>query len=115
MRDPWERLKTVVEAMAKALSIPDKIFRDSLIGNVENLLDLMPDLNVTGDPTLEAMCSKIRKALTQGFDAKDGRDPAYKAKQDTDSTANRSSDAKTLRESKALEARDILAEINSVM
>jgi Protein of unknown function (DUF3150) len=41
----FKRMQTAVLNMAEALEVPDKVFRDSLIGNIEELIELIPLLN----------------------------------------------------------------------
>jgi hypothetical protein len=72
MRDLWDRLYTAVSSIAGRLSETrtDKtgnpvapIFRDSLIGNVQELCAILPALNVADDPNLEAMRQRVETAL----------------------------------------------------
>jgi len=80
-REAWDRLYGVVKAMADRLSDKDAIFRDTLVGNIEDLCDLLPALNATGDPDLEIMRLKVEEELTN-YTPKDLRkDPA--AREDT--------------------------------
>lgn len=37
------------------------VFRDSLVNNVADLIDLMPALNITGDPEIDRLASAMRK------------------------------------------------------
>jgi hypothetical protein len=53
-RDLWERLHTALQHIVARLSDTDAIFRDSLIDNVKELVDLLPRLNITGDGELES-------------------------------------------------------------
>jgi hypothetical protein len=39
-------------------------FRDSLVGNVRELVDLLPALNITGDPVLTDITKRMRESLT---------------------------------------------------
>ena len=64
MKDVWDRLYTTVEAMKERLSKPDAIFRDSLVHNARELVELLKRLNVTGDASLEAMRISVRDSLT---------------------------------------------------
>jgi len=57
MQDIWGRLYKVVDCMVERLSKKDAVFRDTLIGNAQELVNLLPKLNLTDDPALE----KIRK------------------------------------------------------
>lgn len=54
MRDAWQRLHEALSRVVERLSKPDAIFRDSLIGNVRELCDVLPLLNVSDNPDLEA-------------------------------------------------------------
>ena len=38
-------------------------FRDSVVTNLVKLVDVLPKLNVTGDPELERLASEVRAAL----------------------------------------------------
>ena len=58
MRDPWQRLYEAVGSISEKLhkapgNLAGGTFRDSLIGNLRELLVLLPRLNLTGDPRLE--------------------------------------------------------------
>lgn len=63
MHELWNRLYTVINHMVEKLDESDKIFRDSLIGNVANLCDLLPDLNITEDQDLEKMRREVEQRL----------------------------------------------------
>jgi hypothetical protein len=67
MIDLWNRLYEVVKAAADKLSVPigedGSIFRDSLIGNVRDLVAILPDLNITNDPNLDEMVEQVKSAL----------------------------------------------------
>lgn len=63
VKDLWTRLAQPVRAMVNRLSEPDAIFRDSLLDNLEDILDLIPELNVTGDATLTALAQECRAKL----------------------------------------------------
>lgn len=78
----YERLHEVVTKMYTTLeAFGDKKirkFNDTLLSNVVTLVDLMPALNLTGDPKLAALADKA-KALT-AYDLKDLRkDDAVRA------------------------------------
>jgi hypothetical protein len=64
MKDPWKRLHKVVSNMVKSLSDPDNKFKDSLVGNIAGLVELMPTLNIGKDPNLEDMAYAIKETLT---------------------------------------------------
>ncbi|MEI7819350.1 MAG: hypothetical protein WCK55_00400 [Verrucomicrobiota bacterium] len=61
--DVARRLAEPLAAIVNRLSDKDAIFRDSLIGNLREICDLMPALNITGDAKLEAACKRIRAEL----------------------------------------------------
>lgn len=64
MRELAERLLEPVRHMAEKLSVPGAIFRDSLIENVKEMVDLVPRLNVADDSGLEALRKEVRDKLT---------------------------------------------------
>jgi hypothetical protein len=61
--DVARRLAEPLAAIVNRLTEKDAIFRDSLIGNLRDICDLMPALNITGDATLEAARQRIRAEL----------------------------------------------------
>jgi hypothetical protein len=67
----WVRLKKVVAKMSERLHLydpqnpADASFRDTLVTNITDLLDVVPSLNVTGDPNITAFVSEIRANLTK--------------------------------------------------
>lgn len=61
--DAWERLLGPVRKMAETLSQPDAVFRDSLIGNVDEVCGLIPSLSL-GNAKMEAAAAEIRKTLS---------------------------------------------------
>ena len=64
-RDLWQRLYEVVGHMVERLSDPEAIFRDTLVGNIVRLTELLPRLNLHDDPALEAMRRQIEASLCQ--------------------------------------------------
>lgn len=63
IKECWSRLYTVVEKAVEKLGQPEAIFRDSLIGNIQDLCSLIPKLNITDDPTLETMRQQLEKTI----------------------------------------------------
>lgn len=61
-----DRLNSYRPAMGKG-DKSEGVFRDSLVGNVRDLISVLPALNITGDPQLTAMADKL-KPLTE-YDA----------------------------------------------
>jgi len=65
MRDLWERLHDSVVKMAAALKDPNRRFHDSLVGNVIDIVSILPKLNMTDDPDLIRMTQEVRESLTK--------------------------------------------------
>jgi len=63
MRSVWERVHTVVKTAADKLASVDSIFRDSLLENIRETCSLLPALNVSDDPKLEAARVELEKLL----------------------------------------------------
>lgn len=63
MRDLWERLYDVVARMSERLSQPNAVFRDSLVENVREIVDLLPQLNFTEDKRLSELCQQVDDKL----------------------------------------------------
>lgn len=64
MQDVWDRLFKVVQHMIERLSDPDKKFKNSLVENVKNLCALLPKLNITNNPSLNAVIKEAEEKLT---------------------------------------------------
>jgi hypothetical protein len=82
MRDLWERIHNAVLHIRERLDLYEvhpvsgKVqnpFRDTLVENLRDLAELLPKLNVTGDPALDAMRHRLAKSLC-GHDAQELRD-----------------------------------------
>lgn len=90
MRSVWERLHGVLKTAAEKLNDPNAIFRDSLVENVTELCDLLPALNVSDDPKLDAAREDIKKLVsghsldTLRTDKKARKDVAKRLKDVTD-------------------------------
>jgi hypothetical protein len=61
----WNRLFEVVTTAKEKLSDPKATFRESLFGNIREVCELLPKLNVTDDPNLESARQKLVTALDQ--------------------------------------------------
>ena len=66
----WQRMYEAVSHMAERLSAykateqgVEHPFRDSIVTNLVKLVDVMPRLNVTGDPELERLTAQVRASL----------------------------------------------------
>jgi len=62
-QDLWKRLYDVVSHMVDRLSDPEAIFRDSLVGNIIKITELLPRLNINDDPQLDQMRRKVEENL----------------------------------------------------
>lgn len=62
--DLWTRLHTTVEAIAGRLDDEDKVFRKTTLTNLEELVDMLPGLNITDDQELEQIRQQIKLTLT---------------------------------------------------
>jgi hypothetical protein len=72
LRDLWGRMHTVVSAMHERLSIPVGLpgakFHDTLTGNIEELLERIPKLNLTNDPEITAIADQMRDLVSESPD-----------------------------------------------
>ena len=68
--DLWERLKEVVSHMVDRLNEPESRFHATLVTNVQDLVKLLPQLNVVGDPELNRFATEIEKRLCN-YNARD--------------------------------------------
>ncbi len=66
MADCWNRLHTVVSHAAEKLQDPKATLRDSLVSNILEICSLLPKLNYTNDPALEAQRVKVEQ-MAAGF------------------------------------------------
>ena len=92
-KDLYVRLSEVVSRFADKLADKDAIFRDSLVENVIELVNLMPKLNITDDPELERIRKETKDkicALAPGTLRQD-EDARSKAAQDAKAILNKMS------------------------
>jgi hypothetical protein len=76
VRDLWQRIHDCVAHISERLGAykigaDDKVsnpFRDSLVGNMRDLVELLPRLNVTGDADLAGMTDRLQATLCR-YDA----------------------------------------------
>lgn len=90
-QDLFMRMFKVVENMHTRLADTDMIFRDSLVGNVRELVDLMPKLNITNDPRIDELVKEARMNLCS-FDAqtlRDDRDTRKKVAKEAEKMVNK--------------------------
>ncbi len=65
MKDVWQRTYDAVAKMSERLDYTDtkKVFRDSLVDNVNEMVDLLGACNVTNDPAMVQAQLKLSQAL----------------------------------------------------
>ncbi|MHA1952471.1 MAG: hypothetical protein ACW96U_00805 [Candidatus Heimdallarchaeaceae archaeon] len=63
VNDLWSRLYKAVEHIIERLSDKDNKFKDTLIGNVIELADLLPRLNFTNDSKLDEMIKDLNQSI----------------------------------------------------
>lgn len=85
--DIWHRLAETVKRAHDRLSTPDAVFRDTLIGNIEDLCGLIPKLNVTNDPELERLRLDVEAKLA-GHEPQTLRDNQTARKQVADDASS---------------------------
>lgn len=90
-RDIWQRIKDAVERMVTTLGDKDAVFRDSLVTNIRDLVQVLPRLNFTGNDDISNAIEDMKSLLV---------DPVILRKN------------KKIRNTKAEEAKAILAKIN---
>ena len=61
--DLWSRLRDVVSHMVDRLNEPESRFHATLVTNIFDLVELLPRLNVTGDPELNRFAEEARQKL----------------------------------------------------
>jgi len=59
-----DRIIPVVSKMAEDFKGKDKNFHKSLIGNIDNIIDLVPALNILNDPKIAEFAEEIKRKLT---------------------------------------------------
>lgn len=63
LKDVWNRLYERVKHMAEKLADPKSIFRDSMVENAREICAMLPRLNFSDDPNLEAMRQQVEASL----------------------------------------------------
>ena len=63
LKDVWNRLYERVKHMAEKLADPKAIFRDSMLENAREICAMLPRLNFSDDPNLEAMRQQVEASL----------------------------------------------------
>lgn len=65
LQDLYERLNGVVAHMRDRLKKSDAKFKNSIVGNIKEMVDLVAKLNITADPKLEALRKEIEQKLSK--------------------------------------------------
>ena len=65
--DLYRRLGEAVERVSERLQEDDEgkplVFRDSMIGNIRDLVDVVPRLNIFGDDALAQLCEQVKEKI----------------------------------------------------
>jgi hypothetical protein len=72
VQDVWERLASALGHFAEKMNDTDAKFRDTTVKNLEEIVDMLPHMNIFDDPELTRIGEAIKDKLI-GFDAKDLR------------------------------------------
>jgi hypothetical protein len=89
MADVWRRLYEPVKTMSEVFSQDKKVFA-SVVENINNIVDLLPALNLTGDIQMTEMAHEIKSRLLQH--------PVEQIKEDATLKAHLATEAQTLLE-----------------
>lgn len=65
LQECYRRLFDVVSKAADRLKQPDAIFRDSLVSNINELVELLPRLNPLQDPQLDALRAEVNSVVSK--------------------------------------------------
>ena len=97
--DLYRRLGEAVERVSERLREDDEgkplVFRDSMIGNIRDLVDIVPKLNIFGDDDLARLCEQVKEKIARvepdALRPSRSFDPATRArvKRDADALAER--------------------------
>lgn len=63
MLDVWQRLARTLGHFAEKVGAEDALFRDSTVRNLEEIIDILPALNILDDPNLERIRKDIQNSL----------------------------------------------------
>lgn len=70
MKEPVIRLQELVTKVHEKLADENAIFRDSLIENVRELVEILPKLNVLDDPDITSLIHQTKKGICSVSDTK---------------------------------------------
>lgn len=81
-KDIWTRIKEKVGHMVDKLSDKEARFHDTLVTNVQELVDLLPKLNITDDPDIDQVVSSMKTLVVDPDNLRDnGRFRSQKARE----------------------------------
>jgi len=63
MEENWQQVADVIRRAHKRLSDPKGVFRDTLVENAVQLVNILPSMNLTDDPELERVRRELEKTL----------------------------------------------------
>jgi hypothetical protein len=72
MGDVWSRLETMVAHFAERTSPDIQRFHDTTVTNLQELVTILPGLNLIGDPNIKLISAKLKETLC-AYDPKDLR------------------------------------------
>lgn len=82
-RDLMKRLMEVVSDLAGAMKDSKSTFRNSIVGNIKEMVALVRSMNIMGDEKLEAVCKEVEKTLVK-LNADELREDKKKRKEAAD-------------------------------
>ena len=63
MQDVWLRIAELLEHYIEKMDDEEAIFRDSTVNNLVELLNILPGLNIVGDPKLREIRTRIMASI----------------------------------------------------
>lgn len=84
VREMWERACRPITRMIDRLSGPERIFRDSLVENVAEMVDAIQRMNITNDPKLKEMAEQMQTRLLKYTPETLRSDPAVRSEMATE-------------------------------
>lgn len=94
MGELWHRLYDRVKHIAEKLADPKAIFRDSMVENAREICAILPRLNFTDDPNLEALRQEVESSLANNHPDSLRNDP--------DLRRNKAAEAKAIMDKMAI-------------
>lgn len=63
LAEVWARLAKKLKHYAETMKVSDKTFRDTTVTNLEEIVDILPDMNIFGDKKLAKIGEEIKEKL----------------------------------------------------